>query len=54
METIRKYPIGIQTFSRIRREGLVCVDKTVLVWQLAHYSTYIDPNPQFSTEKITT
>jgi len=37
----RKYPIGIQTFSRIIREGLVYVDKTDLVWQLAHYSTYI-------------
>ena len=37
----RKYPIGIQTFSRIRREGLVYVDKTDLVWQLAHYSTYV-------------
>ena len=41
METTRKYPIGIQTFSRIRREGLVYVDKTDLVWQLAHYSPYI-------------
>ena len=37
----RKYPIGIQTFSRIIREGLVYVDKTDLVWQLAHYATYI-------------
>ena len=41
MKTTRKYPIGIQTFSRIRREGLVYVDKTELVWQLAHYSTYV-------------
>lgn len=37
----RKYPIGIQTFSRIISEGLVYVDKTDLVWQLAHYGTYI-------------
>lgn len=37
----KKYPIGIQTFSRIRREGLVYVDKTDLVWQLVHYSTYV-------------
>ncbi|MBR0048607.1 MAG: AAA family ATPase [Prevotella sp.] len=36
-----RYPIGIQTFSRIRREGLVYVDKTDLVWQLAHYATFI-------------
>ena len=39
--TIRRYPIGIQTFSRIRREGYVYVDKTDLVWQLAHYATYV-------------
>lgn len=36
-----KYPIGIQTFSRIIREGMVYVDKTDLVWQLAHYSTFV-------------
>ena len=37
----RRYPIGIQTFSRIIREGYVYVDKTDLIWQIAHYSTYI-------------
>ena len=37
----RKYPVGIQTFSRIRREGYLYVDKTDLVWQLAHYATYV-------------
>ena len=31
----RKYPVGIQTFSRLRREGDVYVDKTDLVWQMA-------------------
>ena len=39
--TTRRYPIGIQTFSRIRREGYVYVDKTDLVWQMAHYATYV-------------
>ena len=38
---IRKYPIGIQTFSEIIREGYVYVDKTDLVWKLAHYAKYI-------------
>ena len=33
--------MGIQTFSRIRRESYVYVDKTDLVWQLAHYATYV-------------
>lgn len=36
-----KYPIGIQTFSRIISEGYVYIDKTDLVWQLAHYAKYI-------------
>ena len=37
----RKYPIGIQTFSEIIRGGYLYVDKTDLVWQLAHYAKYI-------------
>ena len=32
----RRYPIGIQTFSRLIREGYVYVDKTDLVWQMAN------------------
>jgi len=39
--TERKYPIGIQTFSRLIREGYIYIDKTDLVWQLAHYATFI-------------
>ena len=34
--TRRKYPVGIQTFSRLRREGYVYVDKTDLVWRMAN------------------
>lgn len=42
MELIRrKYPVGIQTFAEIIREGYIYVDKTDLVWQLAHYAKYI-------------
>ena len=37
----RRYPIGIQTFSRIIREGYIYVDKTDLIWRLAHYSTFV-------------
>ena len=39
--TDRRYPIGIQTFSEIIRNGYVYVDKTDLVWQLTHYAKYI-------------
>jgi len=41
MMTGRRYPIGIQTFSVIIRGGYLYVDKTDLVWQLAHYAKYI-------------
>lgn len=36
-----KYPVGIQTFSEIIREGYVYIDKTDYVWELAHYAKYI-------------
>ena len=41
MMTTRRYPIGIQTFSEIIRGGYVYVDKTDLIWHLAHYAKYI-------------
>ena len=37
----RKYPVGIQTFSEIIREGYLYVDKTDLVWKLVHYAKFI-------------
>ena len=37
----RRYPIGIQTFSEIIREGYVYVDKTDLIWRLVHYAKFI-------------
>ena len=36
-----KYPIGIQTFSEIIRGGYMYVDKSALVWELAHYAKFI-------------
>ena len=41
MATERRYPIGIQTFSRIIREGYIYIDKTDLIWQLAHYASFV-------------
>ena len=40
-QTMRKYPVGIQTFSEIKREGYLYVDKTDLVYQLANYAKFI-------------
>ena len=42
METSeRRYPVGIQTFQRIREGGYVYVDKTDLMWQSQKLSPYI-------------
>ena len=38
-QMMRKYPVGIQTFERIIKDGFIYVDKTDLVWELAHYVT---------------
>jgi len=38
---MRKYPIGIQTFSELIRGGYLYVDKTDLIWQMAHYSKFV-------------
>lgn len=37
----RKYPVGVQTFSEIVKGGYVYVDKTDLVWRMAHLGKYI-------------
>lgn len=37
-QMMRKYPVGIQTFERIIKEGFIYVDKTDLIWQMAHYA----------------
>ena len=37
----RKYPVGIQTFSEIRKGEYVYIDKTDLVWKMANEAKYI-------------
>ena len=41
MSNSRKYPIGIQTFSEIIKNGYVYVDKTDLMYKLVNYAKYI-------------
>ena len=36
-----KYPIGIQTFEKIRTEGFLYVDKTDLIYNLVHDNQYV-------------
>ena len=35
----RKYPIGIQTFSKIREEGYLYIDKTEYVYRMTHVNS---------------
>ena len=41
MEQERRYPVGIQTFSRLRSEGYVYIDKTDLIWKMTRVSPFI-------------
>ena len=41
MEQERRYPVGIQTFSRLRSEGYVYIDKTDLMWKMTKVSPFI-------------
>ena len=38
--TTKKYPLGIQTFSEIKRGNYLYADKTAYVYKLAHYAKY--------------
>ena len=37
----RRYPVGIQTFEKIRKENYLYIDKTDLVWELTKVSPFI-------------
>ena len=36
MATRRRYPVGIQTFKTIKRDGYIYIDKTEYIYRLAH------------------
>ena len=38
---MQRYPVGIQTFSRIRKENYIYVDKTDLMWRMIQLSPYV-------------
>ena len=41
MEQRAKYPVGIQTFEKIREEGFLYADKTRYVYDLANSLHYV-------------
>ena len=34
MATKRKYPVGVQSFEKLRKEGYMYVDKTPLIYKM--------------------
>ena len=38
---LKRLPVGIQTFSEIRSNDMLYVDKTEYVWKMTHLSKYI-------------
>ena len=41
MENLRRYPVGIQTFEKIRKENYLYIDKTDLVWKMTRESPFV-------------
>lgn len=55
MESDRKYPVGIQTFSEIRKGNYVYIDKTDLVWQMTRMKFVFLSRPRrFGKSLLTT
>ncbi len=41
MMKTRRYPFNIQTFSKMRHEGYIYVDKTDVIWDMVNFSNYV-------------
>ena len=55
MENTRRYPVGIQTFSEIRKGGYIYIDKTDLVWEAARMKFVFLSRPRrFGKSLLTT
>ena len=51
---LRKLPIGIQTFEKLRRGDYLYVDKTDFVWKIAshEYTLFPEPSPSLRQEPV--
>ncbi len=55
MQAPRNYPIGIQTFSEIRKNGYVYIDKTELMWEMTRMKYVFLSRPRrFGKSLLTT
>lgn len=41
MENTHKYPVGIQTFHRLREDNYLYIDKTDLIWKMTKTSPFV-------------
>ena len=49
-DNIRRYPIGIQTFEKLRKENFFYIDKTEYVYRIAHSNAhymFLEPSATF-------
>jgi hypothetical protein len=55
MNTVRKYPVGIQTFSEIRKGNYIYIDKTDLMWEMTRMKYVFLSRPRrFGKSLLTT
>ena len=40
-KTLKRLPVGIQTFEKIRENDMLYIDKTECSWNMIHLSNYI-------------
>ncbi|MDD7225675.1 MAG: AAA family ATPase, partial [Prevotella sp.] len=40
-KTLKRLPVGIQTFEKIRENDMLYIDKTECIWNMIHLSKYI-------------
>ena len=38
---LKRLPVGIQTFSEIRENDMLYIDKTEYIWNMTHLSNYV-------------
>ena len=38
---LKRLPVGIQTFEKIRENDMLYIDKTEYIWNMIHLSKYI-------------
>ena len=52
---MRRYPVGIQTFERLRKENYIYIDKTDLMWEMTRMKyVFLNRPRRFGKSLLTT